>query len=145
MSDNYLNKTGLAYFWNKIKSALAGKQETLISGSNIKTINGSSILGSGNLEVGATAMTDAEVEAAVDAGWVETLPFWVVLSSGATREFLFENGMTWNQWAESDYNTDGYYISGGYIYVGMFYIENASPTSAITQSTYNVTSGGGND
>lgn len=145
MADTYLNKTGLAYFWAKIKSALAGKQNTLISGTNIKTINGGSILGSGDLEVGAVAMTDAEIEAAVDAGWVETLPFWVVLSSGATREFLFENGMTWNQWAESDYNTDGYYISGGYIYVGMFYIENASPTSAITQSTYNVTSGGGND
>lgn len=72
MSDNYLNRTGLAYFWNKIKSALAGKQETLVSGSNIKTINGGSILGSGNLEVGAVAMTDAQVESAVDAAFPYT-------------------------------------------------------------------------
>ena len=32
-------------------TALAGKQETLVSGTNIKTINGSSILGSGDLVV----------------------------------------------------------------------------------------------
>ena len=32
-------------------TALAGKQETLVSGTNIKTINGSSILGSGDLIV----------------------------------------------------------------------------------------------
>lgn len=34
-----------------IVTKLAGKQETLISGNNIKTINGSSILGPGNIEV----------------------------------------------------------------------------------------------
>lgn len=33
-------------------SDLAGKQETLVSGTNIKTINGNSILGSGDLTVG---------------------------------------------------------------------------------------------
>lgn len=32
-------------------SALAGKQDTLVSGSNIKTVNGESILGSGNINV----------------------------------------------------------------------------------------------
>jgi hypothetical protein len=32
---------------------LAGKQATLVSGTNIKTINGSSILGSGNLSISA--------------------------------------------------------------------------------------------
>lgn len=32
-------------------SALAGKQDTLVSGTNIKTINGQSILGEGNIEI----------------------------------------------------------------------------------------------
>ena len=68
---DYLNDSGLSYFWSKIKSGLSGKQDTLVSGTNIKTVNGSSILGSGNLEVGAVAMTDAEVEAALDLGWTE--------------------------------------------------------------------------
>lgn len=31
--------------------ALAGKQDSLVSGTNIKTVNGSSILGSGDLSV----------------------------------------------------------------------------------------------
>ena len=30
-------------------SALAGKQDTLVSGTNIKTINGETLLGSGNI------------------------------------------------------------------------------------------------
>lgn len=34
-----------------IKSALDGKQETLVSGTNIKTVNGTSVLGSGNISV----------------------------------------------------------------------------------------------
>lgn len=33
------------------KSELGTKQSTLISGTNIKTINGESILGSGNMEI----------------------------------------------------------------------------------------------
>jgi chromosome segregation ATPase len=32
-------------------TAIAGKQDTLVSGTNIKTINGESIIGSGNLEI----------------------------------------------------------------------------------------------
>lgn len=143
MSDNYINKTGLAYFWNKIKSALAGKQETLVSGSNIKTINGSSILGSGNLEVGATAMTDAEVEAAVDAGWVDTFAFWIVAFAGQ-EECLAENGMTWSQWVDSEYNTIGCYIDGGYIWYGSFYVDGETPTSVISHNTYPITGGGNN-
>jgi hypothetical protein len=34
-------------------NAVAGKQATLVSGTHIKTVDGNSILGSGNLEVGA--------------------------------------------------------------------------------------------
>ena len=36
---------------NNISGELAGKQDTLVSGTNIKTINGNSILGSGNLVI----------------------------------------------------------------------------------------------
>lgn len=37
---------------NQITAATSGLQETLVSGTNIKTVNSSSVLGSGNLEVG---------------------------------------------------------------------------------------------
>lgn len=47
----YLDKTGLTYLWSKIKTALAGKQDKLTSGENIKTVNNQSILGSGNITI----------------------------------------------------------------------------------------------
>lgn len=40
-----------------INTALSGKQESLVSGTNIKTINGGSILGSGNLAVGIDVLS----------------------------------------------------------------------------------------
>lgn len=42
-------------------SALAGKQDTLVSGTNIKTINGESILGSGNIEISSGGPVDTEM------------------------------------------------------------------------------------
>ena len=48
----YLNDTGLSEIWANIKnyvySQLLGKQDTLVSGTNIKTVNNQSLLGSGN-------------------------------------------------------------------------------------------------
>ena len=50
---DYLNKSGLAEIWLNIKnyvySQLLGKQDTLVSGTNIKTVNNQSLLGSGNV------------------------------------------------------------------------------------------------
>ena len=47
----YLDNTGLSYFWGKIKAALNLKQDALVSGTNIKTINNTSLLGSGNISI----------------------------------------------------------------------------------------------
>ena len=49
----YLNDIGVAEIWANIKnyvySQLLGKQDTLVSGTNIKTVNNQSLLGSGNV------------------------------------------------------------------------------------------------
>ena len=49
----YLNGTGLSEVWANIKNyitaQLLSKQDTLVSGSNIKTVNNQSLLGSGNV------------------------------------------------------------------------------------------------
>lgn len=75
----FLDNTGLAYFWNKIKAWVitvipddladlnddathrlvtdtekttwSGKQDVLVSGTNIKTVNNESLLGSGNITI----------------------------------------------------------------------------------------------
>ena len=52
-TSKYVNNSGVSEIWLNIKnyvySQLLGKQETLISGSNIKTVNNQSLLGSGNV------------------------------------------------------------------------------------------------
>ncbi|MDY6058263.1 MAG: H-type lectin domain-containing protein [Candidatus Onthovivens sp.] len=90
----YLDETGLQTLWNKIvskigdaippvdsslsststnpvqnkviNSALSNKQNKLVSGTNIKTINNNSILGSGNLSI--TASVPTEVAKLVNSG-----------------------------------------------------------------------------
>lgn len=51
------------YTKNEVDTALGGKQATLVSGTNIKTINGNSILGEGNLviETGSQITVDSEL------------------------------------------------------------------------------------
>lgn len=53
----FIGSTGLAYLWGKIKSALNTKQNTLVSGTNIKTINNESLLGSGNVSITSSTIT----------------------------------------------------------------------------------------
>ena len=49
--------TGTLSSQTDLQTALNGKQATLISATNIKTINGNSILGSGDLTVGGSGLT----------------------------------------------------------------------------------------
>lgn len=57
MPKQFLDIAGVRHLWNKIKtmfatkSALANKQDKLVSGTNIKTINGRDILGSGDMSI----------------------------------------------------------------------------------------------
>lgn len=44
-----------------VETAVAGKQNTLVSGTNIKTVNGNSLLGSGNIEIGGSGTIDAQM------------------------------------------------------------------------------------
>lgn len=53
---SYLDKDGLSYYNGKINTKLSSKQDTLVSGTNIKTINSNSLLGSGDIDVTNTAI-----------------------------------------------------------------------------------------
>lgn len=77
MAAEYLDKTGLTYFWNKLKvylnNALAGKQDTLVSGTSIKTVNNNSVLGSGNITIdsGDTVTYTATVQTGTELGKID--------------------------------------------------------------------------
>lgn len=48
MAKKYLDYNGATYLWSKLKAYF---QVKLVSGTNIKTINDESLLGSGNITV----------------------------------------------------------------------------------------------
>lgn len=48
MAKKYLDDTGMSYFWGKLKDYFQAK---LVSGTNIKTINNESVLGSGDISL----------------------------------------------------------------------------------------------
>lgn len=56
------NKSAFDSYTATTNSAIAGKQDTLVSGTNIKTINGQTLLGEGNIEIqgGGTSYTAGE-------------------------------------------------------------------------------------
>lgn len=93
MAKKYLDNDGVLYFWQKIKTLFVpatrtvngnalssnitltasdvGAQETLVSGTNIKTVNGTSLLGSGDIPVsggGGGTVTSVGVSNATDGG-----------------------------------------------------------------------------
>lgn len=55
----YLDKTGLTTLWSKIKDKF---QLKLVSGTNIKNINGQPIMGSGNINLSSTYYTKTEID-----------------------------------------------------------------------------------
>lgn len=78
-------------------AAVSGKQDTLVSGTSIKTINGESVLGGGNIsvggggggstdwgDIGGTLSDQADLQAAIDArALIDGLPSRTVTASGA--------------------------------------------------------------
>ena len=79
---------------NDLATALSGKQDTLVSATNIKTINGSSILGGGDLsvsgsgadwgDIGGTLADQTDLQAALGAkALIDGLPSRTIAASGA--------------------------------------------------------------
>lgn len=57
----FLDKAGLTELWSKIKTLVSKKQDKLVSGTNIKTVNNQPLLGSGNITVSATLNSSSDV------------------------------------------------------------------------------------
>jgi hypothetical protein len=70
------------------QTALDAKQATLVSSTNIKTINGSSVLGSGDLIVTVPAYTVSQI-LALDINWNSAGIFYKDISANST--FTFSN------------------------------------------------------
>jgi hypothetical protein len=82
--------TGTLSSQTDLQTALNGKQDTLISGTNIKTINGSSILGSGNLTVSGSNIYNAD--GTLTAARTLTQGGFDLTIAGTTSSRFFSNG-----------------------------------------------------
>ena len=79
-----------------INLAIAGKQETLSSAINIKTINGTSILGPGNITISTGAPADNEFESFANlASFPATGETDLLYLAKDTGKFYFWNGATY--------------------------------------------------
>ena len=70
------------YTQTEIDTALVGKQATLVSGTNIKTINNNSILGSGNINISGGGSAD------IVTSWESTLSDSKVPSEKLTKNTI---------------------------------------------------------
>lgn len=96
------------------KEELSGKQDTLKSGENVKTINGQSILGEGNIEIQggsgggiSDAPSDGKKYVRSNGKWIEETT--IDTSSFATKEEL--NGKISKEEANQAYQPKGDYLT----------------------------------
>lgn len=85
----FLDENGLSYYNGKIQDKLDDKQDTLVSGTNIKTVNSNSLVGSGDIDISDAAIltynvsTWADVNDAINSNKVVYLK--VPMSGGSAR------------------------------------------------------------
>lgn len=104
---DFLDEDGVLTLWEKNKELASTKQDTLVSGENIRTVNGMSLLGSGNIaleggsgggssEIKAAMSIDGtlEVTGSVKANDVQATMF--IVPNGTSEQVLMADGSTKN-------------------------------------------------
>lgn len=87
-----LSYEGLVTLLKQLKKAFDKKQDTLISGENIKTINGKPIVGSGNITVKSTFnLQDADIKAEATSGTAADVQV-ITTTDGLTFYFTLPKG-----------------------------------------------------
>lgn len=86
----YLDKTGLSYFWSKIKAKLAGKQDTLAAGTNI-TISSSNVISATDTTYSAATASTAGLMSAADKTKLDNIGS----ASGGSNTKSIASGTSW--------------------------------------------------
>jgi hypothetical protein len=123
-----------------LATALAGKQETLVSGTNIKTINGFNVLGSGNIAIGGGSLYPEALNfAALPAATPDGLTYVVLQSQGVAFINKKPAGLyrvVSGAWVYLGELPDGYFTDN----VLKFY-DDADPTKQVAFQLSGITSG----
>lgn len=160
MAENYVGEKTLPILRQKLDAAISTKQDTLVSGKNIKTINGSSILGSGNLSIsgdrpplydGFGTIGAPSVDTASSATWFDTssrfdlddsFALWLVFTISSSNLAKLTTDEAWIYWDFKYTNPRG--ISDG-MTVPLHLHKDASASSVvILKSIYRIIFGSRN-
>lgn len=124
---NYYTKTETD---NAITAATSTKQDTLVSGTNVKTINNESILGSGNIDIQGGGGGSITIDPSLDSG--STNP---VANSAITQNF-------YNYAKFDSYASNGYAVSmsfnegtGNYMGINLIKIKTTANGSSQTSTS----------
>lgn len=127
----YLDKEGLETYEATVKGRLKNKQDTLVSGTNIKTINNESLVGSGNISVGGGTATDVKINGTSitsnDEADIQTQGTY----NASTNKIATMSDLPTVPTKVSDLTNDAGYISG---YTETDPVFTASAASGITSS-----------
>lgn len=108
-----------ANFATTVTTALSGKQETLVSGTNIKTINSESILGSGDIVIaagGGSGLFNTAINTSVGYAVTTTMATAVTFASDAIVHSILITNIN----SGASITVDGDFIPTGGSAIGMF-------------------------
>lgn len=125
---------------------LADKQSTLVSATNIKTVNSNSLLGSGNISVGTILGTVGitgtyGIPIPYNSGVANTLtssPFWTIYNSGGITKQVLANTAT-NQQQSYTFEENGQY-AGVFRYGSAFVASQFVGTSVVKSNVLSIES-----
>lgn len=120
----YLDSVGLSKAFDLIKGSIASKQDTLVSGTNIKTINNTSLLGSGNISISGDSGGGLSVDDVYPVGSI----YMSVNSTNPSTLF----GGTWQQLE------DTFLLGAGSSY-SVNHVNDSTPTIDGGESTHILT------
>ena len=143
------------YTKSEVDTALSGKQATLVSGTNLKTINNESLLGSGNISIqggGGSVQSDWNQTDTTANDYIKNKPEVLPISYNSSRTSL-EIGtftITLNGASFKDTNNnyisfplrvgigDSFYAKCSRPYEIHVYINNQEDTSVVNSGTYEI-------
>ena len=137
---NWVEETTVDTSTFATKTELSSKQETLVSGTNIKTVNGNSLLGEGNIEISGTGSGIADAPSD-DKTYGRKNGEWAEVSSGGavniTDIFMrFQEIETVGKCTQEDYDALKGYVDGGIMtYIS---VEGTSTFADISTMTGNL-------
>lgn len=120
-----------------LASGLGAKQDTLVSGTNIKTVNGTTLLGSGDLAVGTVTQVSASVPSFLSVQGSPVTSTGTIAISYSGQALPVANGGT-----GATTFTSGSYLKGAG--TGAVTAQQGIPAGDITSGTVAVARGGTN-